>query len=68
ALAEAEGHAEGRAPESLPSDAARRRAITAARDTVMRLRKQGRIGDDAYYRLEEEFDWAELNATPREET
>ncbi|WP_375454547.1 cation:proton antiporter [uncultured Methylobacterium sp.] len=68
ALAEADDHHEGRAPESLPSDAPRRHAITAARDTVMRLRREGAIGDDAYFLLEEEFDWAELNATPRAET
>ncbi|KAB1075548.1 Na+/H+ antiporter [Methylobacterium planeticum] len=68
ALEEARTHDEGRAPETLPSDAVRRRAIAAARDTVLRLRKEGRIGDDAYYVLEEEFDWAELNATPRAET
>lgn len=67
ALKEAERHEKGVAPESLPADAARRRAIAAARDTVLRLRREGRIGDDAYYRLEEEFDWAELNATPRAE-
>ncbi|TXM59571.1 MULTISPECIES: sodium:proton antiporter [Methylobacterium] len=68
ALAEAEAHEEGRAPESLPTDGPRRRAITAARDTVMRLRREGAIGDDAYFVLEEEFDWAELNATPKAET
>ncbi|TXM92787.1 sodium:proton antiporter, partial [Methylobacterium sp. WL103] len=61
-------HEEGRAPESLPTDGPRRRAITAARDTVMRLRREGAIGDDAYFVLEEEFDWAELNATPKAET
>ncbi|MCJ2072637.1 sodium:proton antiporter [Methylobacterium sp. J-030] len=68
ALAEAEEHEEGRAPESLPADAARRRAVEAARDAVLALRRSGRIGDDAYYLLEEEFDWAELSATPRAET
>ena len=68
ALDEARSHDEGLAPETLPSDAVRRRAIAAARDTVLRLRREGRIGDDAYYVLEEEFDWAELNATPRAET
>ncbi|MBY0251964.1 MAG: sodium:proton antiporter, partial [Methylobacterium organophilum] len=65
---EAEAHDEGLAPESLPADAARRRAVEAARDAVLALRRQGRIGDDAYYLLEEEFDWAELSATPRAET
>ncbi|MEL6064023.1 MULTISPECIES: cation:proton antiporter [unclassified Methylobacterium] len=68
ALAEAEEHEEGRAPESLPADAARRRAVEAARDAVLTLRRGGRIGDDAYYLLEEEFDWAELSATPKAET
>lgn len=68
ALAAAEAHDEGRAPESLPSDGARIRAIEAARDAVLTLRRQGRIGDDAYYLLEEEFDWAELNAKPKAET
>jgi CPA1 family monovalent cation:H+ antiporter len=68
ALAAAEDHDEGRAPESLPTDGLRRRAIGAARDTVMRLRREGAIGDDAYFVLEEEFDWAELNATPKSET
>ncbi len=68
ALAEAEEHEEGRAPESLPADAVRRRAIEAARDAVLSLRRRGRIGDDAYYLLEEEFDWAELSATPKAET
>lgn len=68
ALAEAEAHDEGLAPESLPADAARRQAVEAARDAVLALRRQGRIGDDAYFLLEEEFDWAELSATPRAET
>jgi len=68
ALEEAEAHDEGRAPESLPSDAARRRSVEAARNAVLTLRRQGRIGDDAYFLLEEEFDWAELNATPKAET
>lgn len=67
ALDEAERDREGRAPGSLPSDAPRRRAIEAARRTILDLRERGRIGDDAFFRLEEEFDWAELSATPREE-
>ncbi len=67
ALAQAEAHEEGLAPEGLPTDAPRRRAIRAARDRLLALRQSGRIGDDAYFVLEEELDWAELNATPREE-
>ncbi|MCK2053907.1 sodium:proton antiporter [Methylobacterium sp. 37f] len=68
ALEQAEARDTGFAAEALPADAARRRAIEAARDRVLALRRTGEIGDDAYYVLEEEFDWAELNATPRAET
>lgn len=67
ALSDAEAHEEGRAPESLPADAARRDAVLAARTKVLELRRSGEIGDDAYFLLEEEFDWAELSATPRDE-
>jgi CPA1 family monovalent cation:H+ antiporter len=67
ALAKAEAHEEGLAPEGLPTDAPRRRAIRAARDRLLTLRRSSRIGDDAYFVLEEELDWAELNATPRGE-
>jgi CPA1 family monovalent cation:H+ antiporter len=28
------------------------------------LRAEGAIGDEAYHRLEEEIDWAELDAAP----
>jgi CPA1 family monovalent cation:H+ antiporter len=67
ALEQAEARDTGFASETLPADAARRRAIEAARDRVLALRRSGDIGDDAYYVLEEEFDWAEMNATPRGE-
>ena len=66
-LAQAEAHEDGLAPESLPTDAPRRRALRAARDRILALRRSGRIGDDAFFVLEEELDWAELNATPRAE-
>ncbi|SFH02858.1 cation:proton antiporter [Methylobacterium gossipiicola] len=66
ALQQAEAQ-DGLAPESLPADTARRAAIEAARDRVLALRSTGEIGDDAYAVLEEAFDWAELNATPRAE-
>ena len=66
-LREAEAHDEGLAPASLPADALRRRAVEAARCTILDLRERGEIGDDAYFHLEEELDWAELSATPREE-
>ncbi|GJE56886.1 cation:proton antiporter [Methylobacterium thuringiense] len=65
---EAEAHEEGLAPEGLPADDARRRAIQAARERILALRRAGEIGDDAFFVLEEEFDWTELSATPRAET
>ena len=46
----------------LPADPLRRRAIAAARRAILRLRESEEIGDDAFHRLEEEFDWAELSA------
>ncbi|BCM85829.1 Na+/H+ antiporter [Methylobacterium indicum] len=67
ALSEAESHDEGLAPESLPADGLRRRAVEAARGVILDLRDRGEIGDDAFFRLEEELDWTELSATPRDE-
>ncbi|AWN48346.1 Na+/H+ antiporter [Methylobacterium terrae] len=66
-LREAEAHDQGLAPSSLPADSLRRRAVEAARAVILDLRERDEIGDDAYFRLEEELDWAELSATPREE-
>jgi monovalent cation/hydrogen antiporter len=37
-----------------------RRALTAARRTVFDMRARGEIGDDAFHRLEEEFDLVEM--------
>jgi len=37
-----------------------RRAIAAARQTILDLRSRDEIGDDAFHRLEEEFDWLEM--------
>src|SRR6266403_187935 len=45
-------------------DRLRLRAITAQRLTLHRLREEGAIGDEAFHRLEEEVDWAELDAAP----
>jgi NhaP-type Na+/H+ or K+/H+ antiporter len=44
----------------------RRNAIAAARTVALELRRRGTIGDDAFHRLEEELDWLELGAAPRE--
>jgi CPA1 family monovalent cation:H+ antiporter len=46
----------------LPADPMRRRAIGAARQSILRLRQSEAIGDDAFHQLEEEFDRAELSA------
>ena len=42
-------------------------AICAQRELLATLRRDGAITDDAFHRLEEELDWAELHASPREE-
>ena len=42
-------------------------AICAQRDLITKLRQGGQISDDAFHRLEEELDWAELHASPRED-
>jgi Na+/H+ antiporter len=39
-----------------------RRAVEAERQRLSSLRADGIIGDDAFHRVEEELDWAELNA------
>jgi CPA1 family monovalent cation:H+ antiporter len=38
-----------------------RRAIAAERDALVGLRARGEIGDDAFHRIEEELDWAEVH-------
>jgi monovalent cation/hydrogen antiporter len=38
------------------------RAHTAERRTLSELRATGVIGDDAFHRVEEELDWAEVDA------
>jgi CPA1 family monovalent cation:H+ antiporter len=38
------------------------RAVAAERRRLMELRDQRTIGDDAFHRVEEDLDWAELNA------
>jgi CPA1 family monovalent cation:H+ antiporter len=39
-----------------------RSAVAAERRRLMELREEGTIGDDAFHRVEEDLDWAELNA------
>ena len=45
-------------------DLLRMRAIEAQRRKLYDLRRQGRIGDEAYHRIQEELDWSELDAAP----
>jgi Na+/H+ antiporter len=58
-------------PEPAESDGwrayhgAQRRAQTAERRMLSDLRTQGVIGDDAFHQVEEELDWAEVNAEAR---
>jgi len=49
---------------STEEDELRLRAIAAQRRTLQVLRERGEISDEAYHRLEEEIDYAELNAAP----
>jgi Na+/H+ antiporter len=57
-----EADAAGRSESALRFSEARRRALSAERQTLFDLRARGVIGDDAYHRIEEELDWAELDA------
>jgi monovalent cation/hydrogen antiporter len=61
-LLRAKGDPDGVVSGELPADPLRRRAIGAARRSILALRRSEDIGDDAFHRLEEEFDWAELSA------
>ncbi|MBX9709914.1 MAG: sodium:proton antiporter [Xanthobacteraceae bacterium] len=61
-LDRAESNPDGLTSSELPADPLRRRAISAARRVLFEMRESGEIGDDAFHRLEEEFDWAELSA------
>jgi CPA1 family monovalent cation:H+ antiporter len=45
-------------------DRLRRKAVAAQRVSLIGLRDQGVIAEDAFQRLEEELDWWELAATP----
>ncbi|MDB5607860.1 MAG: sodium:proton antiporter, partial [Bradyrhizobium sp.] len=62
-LLRAEGDPDGGVSSGeLPADPLRRRAIGAARQSMLRLRQSEDIGDDAFHQIEEELDWAELSA------
>jgi monovalent cation/hydrogen antiporter len=61
-LMRAQGDSDGTFSGELPADPLRRRALSAARRSILALRDSEEIGDDAFHRLEEELDWAELSA------
>ena len=61
-LLRTKGDPDGAVSSELPADPLRRRAIAAARRSILAQRHSEAIGDDAFHRLEEEFDWAELSA------
>jgi CPA1 family monovalent cation:H+ antiporter len=62
-LMRAESDPHGGIPTSeLPADPLRRRAIGAARRSLLKLRRSEEIGDDAFHQIEEELDHAELSA------
>jgi CPA1 family monovalent cation:H+ antiporter len=56
----------GQDPEDPPDDASYgeilRRAQAVERRMLSHLRATGVIGDDAFHRIEEELDWAEVSA------
>ena len=51
---------EGDGRAILPAKALRRRVSAERRDRLLALRRDGTIGDDAFHRLEEELDFADL--------
>ena len=52
----------GVSTSELPADPLRRRALAAARQAILNLRRSEDIGDDAFHQIEEELDRAELSA------
>jgi CPA1 family monovalent cation:H+ antiporter len=52
-------------PPDLSSTALREKILAVRRDRLLALRSDGVIGDDAFHRLEEELDFADLALTAR---
>ena len=61
-LLRANGDRDGAVSGEPPADPLRRRAIAAAWRSILAQHLSEAIGDNAFHRLEEEFDWAELSA------
>jgi CPA1 family monovalent cation:H+ antiporter len=67
--ADGAGAAAAEQAHDLPGDAdAPRRAQEAERRKLLELRDRGVIGDDAFHRVEEELDWADLHAEAQHRT
>jgi CPA1 family monovalent cation:H+ antiporter len=55
-------------PESQPESHQQlhRSALVVARRTILEMRANDEIGDDAFHQLEQEFDWIEMAGDPQE--
>jgi NhaP-type Na+/H+ or K+/H+ antiporter len=53
---------DGSGSDERPGGALRRKAIAAARQRMVELRRDSVIGDDAFHIVEAELDWAELGS------
>ena len=56
---------EGDAAPIFPAQALRAKALAARRNRLLSMRREGVIGDEAFHRVEEELDLAELALTGR---
>jgi monovalent cation/hydrogen antiporter len=54
--------ADGATSERAERNQLRARILAAQRQALVRLRDTAQIGDDAFHRIEERLDWAEVNA------
>jgi CPA1 family monovalent cation:H+ antiporter len=61
----AEGAQEGDGRPTFPVKRLRARAVAARRERLLALRREGVIGDEAFHRLEEELDLADLALSTR---
>ena len=56
---------EGNGPPIVPAQALRAKALAARRNRLLAMRRDNVIGDEAFHRIEEELDLAELALTGR---
>ncbi len=59
-LADEPSHPDANDPMRSAHGELRRRAVEAARHTVLAMRESDEIGDDAFHQIEEELDWLEM--------